>query len=270
MYKNFITRFILRKNIISRVKMRINAYLRKNNKNEFDDLAFIYKLINKTPKHIFDCGANIGFVSYQFFKRFNNSKIHSFEPNVVVYEKLVGILKKESENFTFNNCGISNTNGILEFYKNNNSGTSSFMQPNDFHMAHMARKYQKIDVPIVSITDYCSKNNIDEIGILKLDIEGFELKALQGCSNFLKQEKIDFIFTEVNFVPTYQGQPLIEEIITYMRKYNYYPYNFYGINESDKRQSIITNILFISNKIAIEINTLCGKNQVFQNSRESS
>ena len=48
MYKNYITRFILRKNIIGRVKMRVNAYFRKNNKNEFDDLAFIYKLINKT------------------------------------------------------------------------------------------------------------------------------------------------------------------------------------------------------------------------------
>lgn len=264
MYKNLITRFILRKNFIGRVKMRINSYFRMNIKNEFDDLAFIYKLINKTPNHIFDCGANIGFVSYQFLKRFKTSSIHCFEPNVVVYEKMVATLKNESNNFVFNNSGISDSNGNLEFYKNNNSGTSSFLQPNDFHRSHMARNYQKIDVPIVSIPDYCAKNNIDEISILKLDIEGFELKALQGCSDLLKNNKIEFVFTEVNLIPTYDGQPLLEDIILYMRKFNYYPYNFYGINESDKRQAIITNILFISNKVATEINNLNGKNEVFQ------
>jgi FkbM family methyltransferase len=244
--------------------MRVNSYFRKNNKNEFDDLAFLYKLINRTPKHIFDCGANIGFVSYQFYKRFRNSKIHGFEPNVVVFEKLVSFLKQESDNFVFNNAGISDTNGSLDFYKNNNTGTSSFLEPNDFHLSHMARKYQKIEVPIVSIGNYCVTNNIDEIGILKLDIEGFELKAMMGCSEFLKNDKIDFVFTEVNFIPTYQDQPLLEDIIAYMRQYKYYPYNIYGINESDKRQSIITNILFISNKVAGEINAIYGKNDVFQ------
>ena len=80
---------------------------------------------------------------------------------------------------------------------------------------------------------------------------------------FLRQEKIDFIFTEVNFIPTYEGQPLLEDIISYMRTYNYYPYNFYGINESKERQSIITNILFISNKVAKQINTINGKNSVY-------
>lgn len=264
-YKNIITRFILRKNFISRVKMRLKAFLRINNKNEFDDLKFLFKLIGKEPTHIFDCGANVGFVSYQFYKRFQKAKIHSFEPNPDVFEKLIVNLNKESANVKFNNSGISDSKGVLEFYKNNNSGTSSFLKPNDFHLSHLARKFKLIEVPIISIKDYCLENNISDISILKLDIEGFELKALQGCSEFLKEEKIDFIFTEVNFIPTYDDQPLLEDIISYMRTYNYYPYNFYGINESKERQSIITNILFISNKVAKQINTINGDNSVYTN-----
>lgn len=262
-YKNFITRFILRKNFLSRVKMRINIFLRRNQKNEFDDLKFLFKLINKEPLHIFDCGANVGFVSYQFYKRFKDSKIHCFEPNPDVFQKLIENLNKESANIKFNNSGISDSEGVLEFYKNKNTGTSSFLKPNDFHLSHLARKFALIEVPIISIKTYCLENNISEISILKLDIEGFELKALQGCSEFLKQEKIDFIYTEVNFIPTYDNQPLIEDIISYMRTFNYYPFNFYGINESKERQSIISNILFISNKVATQINTINGKNSVY-------
>lgn len=264
MYKNFITRFILRKKFFSRVKMRLKIYHRNNTKNEFDDLAFIYKSINRVPKHIFDCGANIGFVSYQFFKKFTQTKIHSFEPHVEVYDQMVKTLEKESNNFIFNNAGIGDTSGSLTFYKNKKSVTSSFLEPNDFHLSNMAGNYQKIDVPIVSIGEYCSKNNVDEIAILKLDIEGFELKALQGCENLLDNQKIDFVYAEVNFVPTYKDQPLLEDIIVFMRKKNYYPYNFYGVNENIRRQVSVTNILFIANKVAKEINDKLGKNEVFQ------
>lgn len=243
--------------------MRLNSFWRVNKKNEFDDLNFLFKLINKEPIHIFDCGANVGFVSYQFYKRFKKAKIHSFEPNPDVFQKLVANLKKESTNVKFNNSGISDSRGVLEFYKNNNTGTSSFLKPNDFHLSHLARKFKLIEVPIISIENYCIENKISEISILKLDIEGFELKALQGCSNLLQLEKIDFIYAEVNFIPTYENQPLIEDIISYLRNFNYYPYNFYGINESKERQSIITNILFISNKVALEINAINGYNSVY-------
>jgi FkbM family methyltransferase len=246
------------------VKMRLNLFLRKNSKNEFDDLAFIYKSINRIPKHIFDCGANIGFVSYQFYKKFGTSKIHSFEPHVEVFDQMVKTLKDESANFVFNNAGISDVSGNLAFYKNNKSVTSSFLEPNDFHLSNMAGKYQKIDVPILSIQEYCTKNNISEIEILKLDIEGFELKALQGCKDLLANQKIDFVYAEVNFVPTYKDQPLLEDIILYMRQNNYYPYNFYGVNENIQRQVSVTNILFISNKVAKEINEKLGKNEVFE------
>lgn len=79
----------------------------------------------------------------------------------------------------------------------------------------------------------------------------------------LQQCKIDFIYAEVNLIPTYEGQCLIEEVITYLRKLNYIPYNFYGNNETDFRESIITNILFISPEIGKEFNKNFGKNVIY-------
>jgi FkbM family methyltransferase len=262
-YKNLLTRFLFRKNLFLRIKMRLSHESRKLTKNEFDDLAFLYQILNKEPDVIFDCGANIGFVSYQFYKRFTASMLYSFEPNPDVYQQLVKNLNLEERRIRKYNLGIGIEPGILEFFKNNNTGTSSFLKPNDFHMAHMSRRYEKIDVPVVSIDSFCNEHHIHRIAILKLDIEGYELQALKGSARLLGEGLIDFVFAEVNMVPSYEGQPLIEDVIAYLRSVNFIPYNIYGSYETPMRESVITNILFMSGQVAKEINWIKGDHSVF-------
>jgi FkbM family methyltransferase len=243
--------------------MRLNLEKRKLFKNEYDDMVFLFDKLNRKPKNIFDCGANVGFVTYQFTKKFPKSLIYAFEPNPSVFEVLKTSTEKDKDTNSVYNMGIGIEKGVLNFYKNNNTGTSSFLKPNDFHKAHLARKYQEIEVPITSIKDFCKEMKIEEIGILKLDIEGYELKALQGCIEMLQNQKIDFIYAEVNLIPTYDDQCLMEEVVSYLRSVNYIPYNFYGNNETELRESIITNILFMSPKVANELNSKFGKNVVY-------
>lgn len=244
--------------------MRWNGETRKLLKNEYDDLVFLYQKVATQPTVIFDCGANVGFVTYQLHKRFSAAKIYAFEPNPSVVEVLQKSVKT-IPNVEVLNLGIGEEKDKLNFFKNNNTGTSSFLEPNDFHVAHLARKYNKIEVPVVDIQTFCMEKNITKIDILKLDIEGFELKALKGCYEMLQNNQIDFIYTEVNLVPTYEGQCLIEEIIAYLRNLNYIPYNFYGNNETAFRESSITNILFMSQNTALKLNKKYGSNTVYQN-----
>lgn len=251
-YKNIFSRFLFRKNFFKRVKMRLAIEKRKVSKNEYDDLVFLYNKLNRFPEVIFDCGANIGFVTYQFNKRFNKSRIYAFEPNPSVFEVLVKSIDNVSLIKAFN-FGIGNINGSLQFFKNNNTGTSSFLEPNDFHKANLARHFNKVDVPVRKIDDICLDLDIDTIHILKLDIEGYELKALEGSKKLLENNKIEFIYTEVNLVPTYEGQCLIEEVIAFLRTFDFIPYNFYGSNETILKEAVITNILFMSKNVAKEL-----------------
>lgn len=252
-YKNFITRFILRKNLFRRILWRLKAEWRKVRRNEFDDIQYLFRLIGKDPMVIFDVGANIGFVTFQFRKRFKTSKIFCFEPNPDVFLKLNNAYASDNE-ITKENIGIGYEAGTLNFYKNNNSGTSSFLKPNEFHNKNMARRYTEMNIPITSIAEYTSQHAIDKIDILKLDIEGFEIEALKGAESLLVLSKIKVIYLEVSFSEMYEGQPLIGDIIEYMSKYNYTLFGFYGINETVYRQTLLTNLLFISNELALEIN----------------
>jgi hypothetical protein len=46
---------------------------------------------------------------------------------------------------------------------------------------------------LTTIDNYCLNNDIEKIYFLKLDVEGHELKVLQGASKMIFDKKIDFI-----------------------------------------------------------------------------
>ena len=79
------------------------------------------------------------------------------------------------------NTGIGNEVSNLNFYKNNNTGTSSFLEPNDFHKAHLARKYEKIDEIALYI-----------FSIKFTDCLDFDLSVLIKTSIFINYQNIRY------------------------------------------------------------------------------
>src|SRR5439155_20000593 len=48
--------------------------------------------------------------------------------------------------------------------------------------------------------------------LLKIDVQGAELEVLCGAAELLKDGRVGVIFTEVAFVPHYEGAPLMHEL----------------------------------------------------------
>ena len=55
--------------------------------------------------------------------------------------------------------------------------------------------------------------------MLKLDVQGFELNVLNGGTNFLN--KVDYILIELSFKQLYIGQPLFNELYSFLREKNF-------------------------------------------------
>ena len=66
-----------------------------------------------------------------------------------------------------------------------------------------------------------------DIDIVKLDIQGYEMEALQGMEGLLHSIKI--IVTEVAFIPLYENQPLFSDIDLFLQKINFQLFNLYGL-----------------------------------------
>ena len=255
-YDNIIKRYIFRKNFLKRVKMRLSIEKRKMFRDEIEDMKDLFQALNKEPQHIFDCGANIGFVTHTFLQHFPNAQVHAFEPNPLVFNQF-NSAHGAKPNVKAHNKGIGKTKGSLTFHINKNSGTSSFLDANSYHKLNYANKdIEEKMVEVVGVGEYMTENNIPVLDILKLDIEGFELEALKGIENIA--DRVNVIYTEVNLIPTYEGQPLINDIINYLQQNKFHILNIYGINENKYHQASITNLVLISDKFKNELKSKVG------------
>ena len=55
---------------------------------------------------------------------------------------------------------------------------------------------------------------IRDAALLKLDVQGFELSALQGCGRLL--ERFSYVYVEASFIELYVGQALATEVIEFL------------------------------------------------------
>jgi hypothetical protein len=79
----------------------------------------------------------------------------------------------------------------------------------------MMRPVSTETVRITALSDWARENNVVAIDLLKLDLQGYELKALKGSRSLLGRKKIRFIYLEVNFIPAYEGQASLAELYEY-------------------------------------------------------
>jgi FkbM family methyltransferase len=245
-YKNPITRYLLRRGFLHRVAYRLRHYKRVLTKDLLTDITSLMK--GRNVSVILDVGANVGFMTFQFQRRFPDAEIYCFEPNPNVFVSL----KNNYINDNHIHCypvGVGDMNGELTFNINANTGTSSFSTPTKYHQAHQARRIlSQQTVPVVTLDAFVQEQSIRHVDILKLDIEGYEMKALHGASNLLDQQRIDVIYSEVNIVRSYDGQAVFHELTTFLDSRDYHLFNLEGFvaQETPIRQAILGNAVYFS------------------------
>ena len=153
-----------------------NVYL----KGEFDPFFFqVASSFLHSKSQFFDIGSNVGFCTFGLTSKVTSSiKYHLFEAN----KDLCCLLKKSKElypqlHISINNVCISDENGTstLSVVKEE-SGQSHISEDNN--VGYKIRN--------LLLDDYCKKNDIHSVDFMKMDIEGYELKALRGASSLLK------------------------------------------------------------------------------------
>jgi FkbM family methyltransferase len=135
-------------------------------------------LDNRSKKVVFDLGGNIGTYSLLF-----NSLNKDLDYAGYIFEPHPGNIKILKNNLLLNNVtkftvikkAIAGENGLLKF--DVSGGFDSFKIDNK------SKNY--IEVDAVKMSDFCKFNNIKQIDLLKMDIEGGEYDILANDFEFL-------------------------------------------------------------------------------------
>lgn len=173
-----------------------NANFLKNGEKVFiDNLFTLFKNNNKKKIVVFDIGANTGEYSQMIESKAKslglNVELHLFEPTKSCYY-ILSKKFKDYPNVYLNNFGASNEcRRATIFYDREQSGLASLYQRN--LVVYNLELNQSEEVKLKRLDSYIEEKSIDHIDFIKIDVEGHELKVLEGFGKYLDGQYIDFI-----------------------------------------------------------------------------
>lgn len=83
-----------------------------------------------------------------------------------------------------------------------------------------------IEIETTTLEAFCSQENINEIDFLQIDVQGADLKVLQGANSLLNN--VLAIQIEVEFSPLYLNQPLFADVDSFLRNHNFTLFDLYS------------------------------------------
>lgn len=182
---------------------------------------------NSIKPIVFDVGANIGEWSKALMSEWENINLHCFEPSRTTFEKLtINIPDKLSYNLV--NMGLGRKTHKQKFYENDNILMTS--KYNRFASSIQ----NKISVSITTGDEYVRSQNIEQIELIKLDVEGMEFEALLGFKNLLETKNIHMIQFEYGEFNIY-SRVLLKDIFDLLTNYKIgklYPSHIEQVNWS--------------------------------------
>lgn len=173
-----------------------NLNFSTNGEERFINLASIYfSNLNKSQLEAFDIGANKGDYTQILIDKLSkydlDIKVHMFEPTKSCHK----ILKNRFDNISniiLNEVAVSNSQDAVKiYYDKNGSELASLYQRNKSATGVSLDISETVNT--IRLDTYITANNITHIDLVKIDIEGHEIKAFEGFGEFLCSDFIDFI-----------------------------------------------------------------------------
>lgn len=215
------------------------------------------------PLVIFDIGSCEGEDSIRYSRIFSNSRIFAVE----ALPSNLPLLKANLDKYSVENveilpfalsdkigtCNFYVSSGQLEGNKENQDwdygNKSSSLLPPEKHLEIIPwLKFQDmIIVEARTLKDVCLEKEIACIDFIHMDVQGAELKVLEGAEEFIKQVKL--IWLEVEAIELYKNQPLKQDIEVFMQKKGFFKIKDTVDSVSGDQLYINKNYLFRNLKV---------------------
>ncbi|MBO6576963.1 MAG: FkbM family methyltransferase [Rhodothermales bacterium] len=164
---------------------------------------------------VIDGGANAGQFSRAALETFPGVRLVAFEP----LPEVAATLRKNlaGTDATIIETALGAESGTLEFHRNAYSLSSSALPLHDNHKEAFpdAQEQETIQVPVARLDDLLDPAGLVAPSLLKLDLQGYEIPALDGAPELLKH--IDYLLVETAFRPLYEGEALFPELHAYLQ-----------------------------------------------------
>ncbi len=174
-----------------------------------------------------DIGANIGWYTTLFQKLVGNEgEVHAFEPVPPIFDRLKHNIKvnEPPKNVRLNNFALGDTETTVDLH--------IFADLPDGHASIATFDHKEFEVfpsRMTTLDSYITANGIENVNLIKIDIEGAELMMLKGASKLFSQNQLPVLEIEMALATTSGFNYLPNDIIKYIR--HQADYVFFAIDE---------------------------------------
>jgi FkbM family methyltransferase len=173
----------------------------------------LYALLNKGDV-VLDVGANIGEVCFNMAKVVGSSgAIHSFEPEPFIFSKLL-------ENYNLNSFDNIHLNNIALGEIESEAMLAAQVDDNRGGTRIQSGMAKGVKVKVLTIDKYVSDIELHKLNLIKIDVEGFELKVLKGAEGTLRRFK-PMLFIELNDDNLHHQNDSASALISYLYQVGY-------------------------------------------------
>lgn len=178
---------------------------------------------------------------YWLGEHFPNSRIIGFEVDDEVCRNLNA---RTPSAFEFHAKALGRIDGEVPFYITKQPMCSSLYKPNDqltryFNFLEMSELDRETTIRTTTLDTFCQQNGIDQIDFIKVDVQGAELDIFQSGVAALANTVM--IFSEVEFVPMYEHQPLFGDVCSFLMSQGFMFHKFATMSGRAIKPMIIQN-----------------------------
>jgi FkbM family methyltransferase len=223
--------------------------------NSTHTVRVLLKYVKKGSCFI-DAGAHIGYISAIAAGLVGKQgQVHSFEPVPIYFEKLdeMSRLNKDYKIYT-NNFALGDSLRKSNIYVNElligtNSIVSGLLDSNIIR--------ETIEIEVKRLDDYIFKKKIQNISLIKIDVEGYELLLLKGLTRFFEKYKdiLPPLLIEITPAAYSLLGSRLEDLDDLLKKFNYIAFSYNGKYKIDiKKLKKPMDVLFKQKKEARKLN----------------
>jgi FkbM family methyltransferase len=162
-----------------------------------DEELSILSLCNNRG-HFFDVGAHVGIWTVPIALSRPCATIHAFEAHLQTFLQLRSNIEENAATNVFTmHTAVADHDGLVNFQAPRNASVFGRIYSN-IDSAGRYLDSECVEVPCLSLSTYCNERGIDQIEFLKIDVEGAELLVLRGLLPLLSQQRVRYIWTEID------------------------------------------------------------------------
>lgn len=193
---------------------------------------------------IVDIGANRGQFALCARRLYPRAIIYSFEPLTKPARTFRKVFGKDPLTRLFEKA-IGPTTGSAIMHVSRWDVSSSLLpfaqaQHDNFPLTEESGLEQ---VSIATLSECIGEGDIFGTALLKIDVQGFELSAIEGCGELLA--KFKYVYVECSFVTLYIGQPLAADIVERMLLHGFHLDCVANLSLGKSKRPIQADFLFV-------------------------